>query len=87
LPGQGVVGGRALVSDSPEIAHVQIYPPLEVVERLQAVELGLAVKVQHHLNLAADHGANQGLLVGEVVRQLRSAHRRGLADVHHVKRR
>ena len=87
LPGQRVVGGSALVSDLPEVAHVQIDPPLEVVERPQATELGLTVKVQHHLHLAADHGAHQCLFVGEVVGQLGSAHRGGLADVHHAQRR
>ena len=59
LCGQGVVGRRAARgSDAPEVAHVEVDPPFEVVERVQVPKLGLAMKVQHHPDLAPDDRAD-----------------------------
>ncbi len=87
LSGQPVVGGRAGVADAPQVAHVQIDPALEVVEGVKLRKLGLAVKFQHHIDLARDDRADQRPLVGEIVGELRAANRRGLAQSVHVQRR
>ena len=50
-------------------------------------KLGLAVKVQHHADLASDDRANQRAFVSEIVGKLRAADRRGFAHVLHVRRR
>ena len=87
LTGERVICGRTGIADASQVAEVQIDPALEVVEGVQCPEFWLAVKVQYHPDLARDDRAKQLRLVREVVRQLRAAHRCGLAQGVHVQRR
>ena len=62
----GLCGIRG-AADAPQVADVQIDPALEIVEGVKLRELGLAVKFQHHIDLARDDRTDQRPLVGEIV--------------------
>jgi hypothetical protein len=70
LSRQSVISRSSVEANSPQVAHIQIDPALEVVEGLQATELGLPMKIQDNLNLARNNGPDQRLLVSEIVSEL-----------------
>src|SRR5215472_14373658 len=70
-----MVGRGADVSDAAKVSDVPVDPAFIVVEGLEAAELRLAMKVQHHLDLPIEHRPDQRLLVLVVVAELRSADR------------
>src|ERR1700732_2233412 len=45
------------------------------------------MKIEHHLDLTADDRADERAFIGEIMRKLRAADRRGRAHPLHVRRR